>query len=208
MSLLQRILSSDRDEPPAPSEDIRLVVGLGNPGPDYDKTRHNIGFELVDLLASSRDLKWTRDRKFRAKVAEFENSLILAKPQTFMNISGNAVARLMRHHKLKPDQVLVAYDDVDLPVGRLRFKAGGSAAGHNGIKSIIEYIGTDTFPRVKIGIGSADGREQMVDHVLGHFSEEEWHELQKVLANAVDGVNCALSAGLDAAMNQFNRKSE
>ena len=84
----------------------------------------------------------------------------------------------------------------------------GSAAGHNGIKSIIEYIGTDTFPRVKIGIGSADGREQMVDHVLGHFSEEEWHELQKVLANAVDGVNCALSAGLDAAMNQFNRKSE
>tara|TARA_R110002096_G_scaffold33146_9_gene95898 strand:- start:69 stop:740 length:672 start_codon:yes stop_codon:yes gene_type:complete len=216
VSLFQRILSSGSDQTAGDSsqpseksgEGIRLIVGLGNPGAEYDKTRHNIGFELLDELAEAKNLKWSRERKFRAKVAESDSDTIFAKPLTFMNISGNSVARLMKHHQLQAHQILIAYDDVDLPLGRLRFKAGGSAGGHNGIKSIIEYLGTDVFPRLKIGIGSAGGREQMVDHVLGQFEEEEWNEVQKVLAIAVDGVNCALSAGLDSAMNQFNRRSE
>ena len=185
-----------------------MVVGLGNPGPEYDKTRHNIGFELVDEMAKERDLKWKRDRKFRAKITSITSSLVLAKPITYMNLSGTAVARLARFHKLKPDQILVVYDDVDLPIGRLRFRANGSAGGHNGIKSIIEYLGTKEFARLKIGIGAAGGREAMVDHVLGRFDQEEWREMQKVLAIAADGVNCALSDGLDAAMNQFNRRTE
>ncbi len=189
---------------PAENGQIRLVVGLGNPGPEYDGTRHNIGFDLVDQIAANRSLKWSRDRKFRARTASAGGTLILAKPITFMNLSGNAVARLCKFYKLKPDQILVVYDDVDLPIGKMRFRANGSAGGHNGIKSLIEYLGTNEFPRLKLGIGAAGHPGGMVDHVLGKFSAEEARELEKVLAIAEDGVNCALSAGLSAAMNQYN----
>ena len=210
MSLLDKLFSQIESETPEVTSEgrIRLVVGLGNPGPEYDGTRHNVGFELVDRLAAERDLKWKRDRKFRAKIASANASLVLTKPLTYMNLSGNAVARLQRFHKLDPDQILVVYDDVDLPIGRIRFRPEGSAGGHNGIKSLIEYLSTKEFPRLKIGIGSASGRGEMVGHVLGKFSQEEREELEKVLAIAQDGVNCALSAGLDMAMNQFNRRSE
>lgn len=188
------------------NEGIRLVVGLGNPGPEYEKTRHNIGFDLLDLIATDAGQKWSRERKFRAKVAKV-GPTILAKPLTYMNLSGNAVARLARFYKLRPEQILVAYDDVDLPVGKIRFRANGSAGGHNGIKSLIEYLQTKEFPRLRIGIGAATPEAGMVDHVLGRFPKEEWQEMEKVLAIAKDGVNCALSDGLDQAMNQFNRRS-
>ena len=204
MSLLNRIFSSESSSPGEDPSGIRLVVGLGNPGPEYEGTRHNIGFALVDQMAQSAALKWSRERKLRSKVASDSSRLILAKPLTYMNLSGNAVSRIARLHGLDPDQILIVYDDVDLPIGKIRFRASGSAGGHNGIKSIIEYLDTKDFPRLKIGIGSADESEGMVDHVLGRFSEEEWKELEKVLANAVDGVNCALSSGLDTAMNRFN----
>jgi PTH1 family peptidyl-tRNA hydrolase len=209
VSLLDKLFSQIESETPEVTSDgrIRLVVGLGNPGPEYDGTRHNVGFELVDRLAAERDLKWKRDRKFRSKIASANASLVLTKPLTYMNLSGNAVARLQRFHKLDPDQILVVYDDVDLPIGRIRFRPEGSAGGHNGIKSLIEYLGTKEFPRLKIGIGSAGGRGEMVGHVLGKFSQEEREELEKVLAIAQDGVNCALSAGLDRAMNQFNGRT-
>lgn len=208
MSLLDRIFSQIETDVPEDAGRIRLVVGLGNPGPEYDRTRHNIGFELVDLMVAARSWKWKRDRKFRAKTASENAGLIFAKPLTYMNLSGNAVARLQRFYKLEPDQVLVVYDDVDLPVGRLRFRSNGSSGGHNGIKSIIEYLGTKDFPRLKIGVGSAGGRQEMVGHVLGRFPEEERKEIEKVLAIAEDGVNCALSAGLDRAMNQFNQRKD
>lgn len=203
MSLLNKLFSNSTPEPAG--DGIRLIVGLGNPGPEYDGTRHNVGFDLVDRLAKERGLKWERNSKFKAKTAGSPADGVLAKPLTFMNLSGNAAARLARFYKLKPEQILVVYDDVDLPIGRIRFRANGSAGGHNGIKSIIEYLGTNEFPRLKIGIG-ASGEEGMVGHVLGRFSEEEREELEKVLAIAADGVNCALSSGLDAAMNEFNRK--
>lgn len=203
MSLLNKLFPSKGD---AVGDGIRLVLGLGNPGPEYDGTRHNVGFDLVDRLATDRGLKWDRNSKFKAKTAGSPSDAVFAKPLTFMNLSGNAAARLARFYKLTPEQILVAYDDVDLPIGRIRFRANGSAGGHNGIKSLIEYLGTDAFPRLKIGIG-ASGEDGMVDHVLGRFSDEEREELEKVLAIASDGVNCALSSGLDAAMNEFNRKS-
>jgi len=206
VSLFEKFLS--RPDPDAPSgEGIRLVVGLGNPGPEYDKTRHNIGFELVDQIAAERKLKWAKEHKFRSKIALDGSSLVLAKPLTFMNLSGNAVSRLMRHYKLLPSQILIVYDDIALPLGTLRFRANGSAGGHNGIKSLIEYLGTEDFPRLRIGIGATPGNEPLTDHVLGRFGQEEWSEMEKVLAIAVDGVNCALSAGLDSAMNQYNRRS-
>lgn len=205
MSLFERFLSPGDPEPDDPGEPdaIRLVVGLGNPGLEYEGTRHNIGFDLVDRLASARGWKWRRDRKLRAKVATDGGCLVLAKPLTFMNLSGNAVARIARRDGLAPAQVLVAYDDADLPLGRIRFRASGSAGGHNGIKSLIEYLGTRDFPRLKIGIGGAE-EEDMVGHVLGKFRDEEREDLEKVLANAEDGVNCTLSSGLVSAMNRFN----
>lgn len=206
MSILDRFLSRT-DPEPASGEGIKLVVGLGNPGPEYEKTRHNIGFELVDLVAADRKLKWAKEHKFRAKIALDGSSLILAKPLTFMNLSGNSVSRLMRDYKLLTSQILIVYDDIALPIGTLRFRANGSAGGHNGIKSLIEYLGTEDFPRLRIGIGATPGNEPLTDHVLGRFGQEEWSEMEKVLAIAVDGVNCALSAGLDSAMNQFNRRA-
>lgn len=207
MSLLDRFFSNESPDDSAQTDGIRLVVGLGNPGPEYDKTRHNIGFDLVDRLAAESGKKWVRDRKFRSKISDPPTFPLLAKPLTYMNLSGNAVARIGRKHGLDPSQILVVYDDVALPVGRLRFRAGGSSGGHNGIKSIIEYLGTDEFPRLKIGIGSADPDDGMVDHVLGKFSDSEWEEMEKILAIATDAVNCALSAGLNSAMNEFNGRT-
>ncbi len=206
VSIFDRFISRPDSSAAGTARGIRLVVGLGNPGPEYEKTRHNIGFELVDLMAAERGLKWSREHKFRSKIACKGKDLIFAKPLTFMNLSGNAVARLMRDHSLGPDQILIAYDDVSLPPGSLRFRANGSAGGHNGIKSLIEYLGTEEFPRLRIGIGAQAENAPLTDHVLGCFTAEEWLEMEKVLANAVDGVNCALSAGLDSAMNQYNRR--
>jgi peptidyl-tRNA hydrolase, PTH1 family len=207
VSIFDRFISRPDSSASGNAQGIRLVVGLGNPGPEYEKTRHNIGFELVDLMAAERGLKWSKEHKFRSKIASKSRDLIFAKPLTFMNLSGNAVARLMRDHSLRPDQILIAYDDVSLPPGSLRFRANGSAGGHNGIKSLIEYLGTEEFPRLRIGIGAQAENEPLTDHVLGCFTTEEWLEMEKVLANAVDGVNCALSAGLDSAMNHYNRRS-
>lgn len=189
-------------------DSIRIVVGLGNPGPEYVGTRHNIGFHLVEQVADDHGLDWKRERKFRAKVARRGSDLIFAKPLTFMNLSGLSVARLAKFYKVKPEQVLIVYDDVDLPIGRLRFRASGSAGGHNGVKSVIQSLGGDKFPRLKIGVGASGGREQMIDHVLGHFKEEEQEDIQKSLELAADGVNYALSHGLNAAMNRFNQRDK
>jgi peptidyl-tRNA hydrolase, PTH1 family len=206
VSFLDRFLSRPASET-SPQEGIRLVIGLGNPGPEYERTRHNIGFELVDRLAADHRLKWTKEHRFRSKTATEGPDLIIAKPLTYMNLSGNSAARIMRHYQLTVDQILVVYDDISLPPGGLRFRSNGSAGGHNGIKSLIEYLGSEEFPRLKIGIGPNPENGVLTDHVLGRFSEEEWAEMEKVLAIAVDGVNCALSAGLEPAMNQFNRRS-
>ena len=187
-----------------PSE-IQLVVGLGNPGRKYDRTRHNVGFDVVDRLAVISGAKFRFDKKSNAETARASSGVTFVKPQTFMNASGESVAALSNFFKLKPEQVLVVYDDVALPIGRLRFRENGSAGGHNGVKSIIQHLGGDRFPRLKIGIGDAEGSREMIGHVLGRFAPEEREEIEKSLEKATDAVNYALAHGIAEAMNRFNQ---
>lgn len=189
-------------------DSIRLVIGLGNPGPEYVGTRHNMGFYAVEQVADDQGLSWKRERKFKALVARRGTDLILAKPQTYMNRSGLSVACLAGFFKVLPCRILIVHDDVDLPVGRLRFRASGSAGGHNGVKSVIQSLGTDQIPRLKIGVGGSGCRGRMIDHVLGRFGDQEREEIQKSLELAADGVNCALSRGLNVAMNQINQREK
>lgn len=187
------------------SSEIRMVVGLGNPGKEYRGTRHNVGFEIADLLVSDRGWDWKSERKWKAHVARQGSGLIFVKPQTYMNLSGEAVAKIALFFKIEPEEILVVYDDVDLPLGKLRYRMSGSAGGHNGVKSLIKCLGTNEFPRLKFGIGDSGGTKKMIGHVLGKFSEDEKNDLEKNMARATEGVNCALSSGVDVAMNTFNQ---
>ena len=189
---------------PKPAEPpVAMVVGLGNPGPEYAGTRHNVGFEVVDLLAA--DAKAKLDQfKFQARygVARIEDrSVALVKPLTFMNLSGRAVAALARHYGLTPDQIIVVGDDLDLEVGRVRLKPFGGAGGHNGHRSVIASLGTDKYPRIKIGIGKA---EDGVDHVLSRFKPDERTAIDAAVRKAADGCRVWLSSGVDLAMNRVN----
>ena len=193
---------------------IKLVIGLGNPGRKYEGTRHNIGFLVVDKLADRYGAEMANHLKWRAHVAKVPGTgTILMKPQTFMNESGQSVGAALRFYKWEPGQILVVYDDVDLPYGALRFRMSGSAGGHNGMKSIINHLGSDQFPRLKIGIGSARDHagsappNSLVGHVLGNFSTEERNELENTLATAAEAVQLALSEGVEAAANSFNSKN-
>ena len=188
----------------------RLIVGLGNPGETYRDTRHNIGFMVLDEIARRMGAAFREEKRWSGLVAKFTGGYLL-KPLTFMNESGRAVQSVGHFYKASPAQTLVVYDDVDLPLGRLRFRTSGSAAGHNGIRSLIASLGSDEFPRLKVGIASADGRpagERMVGHVLGKFRAEEQTELQIVIQRAADAVLSAVDRGLETAMNVFNRQPE
>jgi len=184
-----------------------LVVGLGNPGQNYEKTRHNMGFLTVDLLAERQGVRLNRI-KFKAayNLLDFAGARCLVmKPQTFMNLSGEAVREAAQFYKIPADHVLVIYDDVSLPVGKLRVRPSGSAGGHNGIKNIIAHLGTDQFPRVKIGIGApADAEHDMVGWVIGEPSQKEKKELLDAFGRAVDAAACIIESGSAAAMNRFN----
>jgi peptidyl-tRNA hydrolase, PTH1 family len=184
---------------------LRLIVGLGNPGLDYARTRHNIGFMLLDRLATDRRLSFTREGKWQGLVAR-DGQTILLKPQTFMNLSGQSVHAVAQFYRLEPASILVVYDDKDLPLGHLRLREGGSAGGHNGIKSLIQHLGTQDFPRLRIGIGAArGGGEALSSHVLGAFGPEERPLIEKGLDRAGEAITSALHFGFDRAMNLFNR---
>lgn len=188
----------------------RLIVGLGNPGENYRDTRHNIGFMVLDEIARRMGAAFREEKRWTGLVAKFAGGYLL-KPLTFMNDSGRSVQAVGHFFKAAPTQTLVVYDDVDLPLGRLRFRTNGSAAGHNGIRSLISSLGTQEFPRLKVGIAAADGRpagERMIGHVLGKFRAEEQPVLQNVIQRAADAVLSAVDRGLDAAMNVFNRQPE
>lgn len=185
---------------------IKLIVGLGNPGQKYEQTRHNVGFMVVDRLAAGYAAEMANHLRWRARVAKVPGSgAILMQPQTFMNESGQSVGAALRFYKWQPEQVLVVYDDVSLPFGSLRIRMAGSAGGHNGIKSVIAHLGSDRFPRLKIGIGN-DSRNSMTGHVLGKFSAGEANELENTLATASEAVQFALSEGVGAAANTFNSR--
>lgn len=198
--------------------EIKLIVGLGNPGQKYELTRHNIGFLVMDKLAHGYNADFVNHLKWRAHLAKIPDSgALLMKPQTFMNESGRAVAAAIRFYKWEPENVLVVYDDVSLSFSALRFRMAGSAGGHNGIKSIIQHLGSDRFPRLKIGIGSAGssaaesgdhGSGSMVGHVLGKFSTHERNELENTLATAAEAVQLAASEGVVAAANVHNTKKK
>lgn len=183
-----------------------LIVGLGNPGRQYEDTRHNVGFMVLDRLAASEGACFQSSPKFQCHLTKLPgNATLLAKPQTFMNLSGRAIRQILSFHKWRPEHLLVVYDDAALPLGALRFREKGSAGGHNGIKSIIEHLGTDVFPRLKIGIGSSRPGN-MVGHVLGKFSPDERPLLENTLATALEAVQLARSQGIAAAANRYHTR--
>lgn len=183
---------------------FQLIVGLGNPGRQYEDTRHNIGFMLLDRLAAASGVAFHSSPKWQCHLAKLpESGTLLLKPQTFMNLSGRAVRQVIAFHKWLPESMLVIYDDAALPLGRLRFREKGSAGGHNGIKSIIEHLGTDSFPRLKIGIGESHPGN-MTGHVLGKFSPDERPQVENTLATALEAVQLARSQGIAFAANRFH----
>ncbi len=184
-----------------------VIVGLGNPGRQYEGTRHNVGFMLLDRLAADGGAVFQSAPKWQSHLAKLPGSgTLLLKPQTFMNLSGRAVQQILSFHKWEPARMLVIYDDVALPLGTLRFREKGSAGGHNGIKSIIQHLGTDQFPRLKIGIGASQPGE-MTGHVLGKFSPDERPLLENTLATALEAVQLARSQGIATAANRYHTRS-
>ena len=184
-----------------------LVVGLGNPGGQYENTRHNAGFLTADELARRGRFAIQR-LKFKALTAAVEISghgVLMMKPTTFMNLSGEAVGEAARFYKIPPDHVLVISDDVSLPLGKLRIRTGGFAGGHNGLKSIIQHLGADQFPRVKVGVGEKPHPDyDMADWVLGKFQGEDKKVMDEAVKRAADAVECYLKDGPQKAMNRFN----
>jgi peptidyl-tRNA hydrolase, PTH1 family len=190
----------------------KLVVGLGNPGKEYEGTRHNIGFAVLDRIAEKFGCSFRSKWRFSAKIAEVvagdAGKVVLAKPQTFMNRSGTAVNTLLQWLKIEPAQLLVVVDDADLPLGQIRLRIAGGSGGHNGLRSIIETLGgNEEFARLRVGIGrSAPLGADISGHVLGRFAPSERELAEQAVAVAVEAVDCCLREGVTVAMNQFNRK--
>jgi peptidyl-tRNA hydrolase, PTH1 family len=205
---------ADASSAPAPIRfPVRLIVGLGNPGPKYVRTRHNIGFDLLDRLAQRWQISLNEQRRFQGDCGEglvAGQKLYLLKPNTFMNKSGQSVRAVLDWYKLSPQQVLTLYDDMDLPVGRLRLRLNGSAGGHNGMKSLIAHLGTSEFPRLRIGIGRSPDSgiaQETISHVLGRFAPQEQRLLGEVLDMATDAVELALKQGVEKSMSLYNGRS-
>lgn len=183
-----------------------LIIGLGNPGRQYDGTRHNVGFMVLDRLAAAEGVAFESRPKWQSHVAKLPDGELLLKPQSFMNLSGRPVQQILAFHKWTPDRILVVYDDAALPLGTLRFREKGSHGGHNGIRSLLQHLGTDGFDRLKFGIGGSDPGA-MVGHVLGNFRPEERDLLENTLATAVQALQLARSQGVAAAANRFNTRN-
>ena len=184
-----------------------LIVGLGNPGREYQSTRHNAGFRAIDLLAEKLGCKIDR-AKFQGLYAQVNyggGKLFLLKPQTYMNLSGRAVLQLSAYYSIPPERIIVLFDDISLPPGRLRIRAEGSAGGHNGIKSIIAEVGSQAFPRVKIGVGAKPNPEfDLADWVLSTFSAKEEKDLRFALENAADAALSIIDSGVPETANKYN----
>ncbi len=211
---LERILRALRPEPGPGEGDgadalegpLVLIVGLGNPGPEYAQNRHNVGFRVLDGFAQAHQMAFRRILH-QALIAEGRMAgqrVILAKPQTLMNLSGRSVRPLVSHYRVPLNRLLVVYDDMDLPLGAIRLRPRGSPGGHNGMKSIIQALGTTEFPRLRIGIGRPPGHMNPADYVLQDFRPDEEEILEGVLHRAVQAIRTFIEEGLEAAMNRFN----
>ena len=184
---------------------MKLIAGLGNPGREYEHTRHNVGFQVAEELARRYRVTLKNYAKWKAraaKIPEIGDGVLLAEPTTFMNLSGWAVREIADFHKLAPSEVLVVVDDADLPLGRLRLRTGGSAGGHNGLKSVIQELGTVEFPRLRVGVGRRPG--ELKNHVLGRFSAEERAQIDAAVKRAADAAELFAKENILAAMNRFN----
>ena len=188
-----------------------MVVGLGNPGPEYSRSRHNIGFQVTDLLAQRHGMEFDRyQKRSRLAIGRVRTPAgsapraLLAKPMTYMNASGEAVAPLAAFYKIAPADIIVIFDDLDLPVGRIRLRPGGGSGGHKGMLSIIKHLGSEAFPRLRIGIGRPPGQMDPAAYVLRPFSTDQEAEMTFVRIRAAEAVEAWLAFGIEAAMNQFN----
>jgi peptidyl-tRNA hydrolase, PTH1 family len=187
---------------------VKLIVGVGNPGRKYDGTRHNVGFEVLDQLAGRHRLDW-ESAPAEALIAKWRPvSALLAKPLTFVNLSGEAVGELMRFYKMALEDVLVVVDDVNLELGRLRIRPSGSAGGHNGLKSLIGVLGSEEFARLRIGVGRGDARRDLADHVLSKFDPQERADVDAAIARSADAAELFVTDGIELVMNRFNRKED
>ena len=185
-----------------------IIAGLGNPGREYENTRHNAGFMVLDALADKlgADISERKHKALCGKAVIGGQKVILLKPQTYMNSSGESIRAAADYYKVAPEDILVIYDDISLAPGQLRIRAKGSAGGHNGIKSIIAHLGTQEFPRVKVGNGEKPPRMDLADYVLGHFSEGEKRIMADAVKEAADAVCEIVNMGIEQAMNDHNRK--
>lgn len=190
---------------------MKLVVGLGNPGVRYDGTRHNVGFEVIDRLVRRHRLTlrlWktlAETADWRVSGGDADQRVLLVKPLTFMNLSGNALVQLVGYYKVELVDTLVVCDDVNLPLGRLRARPGGSAGGNNGLRSVTASLGTDEYARLRIGVGRGDERRDLADHVLSRFSPEEQPGIESAIDRAADAVETWVEDGVARVMNTFNR---
>lgn len=188
---------------------VYCIVGLGNPERKYENTRHNIGFEVIDALAEKYSIA-VREKGYKAlfgKGVIEGQRVILVKPQTYMNLSGESLREVMHFYKLPPEQLIVIYDDIDLEAGALRIRKFGSAGTHNGMRSVVYQIQSDRFPRIRIGIGKSE-KKDLVDFVIGGFTKEEVPALEEAVTKAACAVECILEDGIDRAMNQYNTKKK
>ena len=186
---------------------MKLIVGLGNPGKEYEETRHNIGFKVVDFFAARKGITFgkCREQALSAEFMQDAEKVLIIKPQTYMNLSGQAVGSLARWHKIEPADIIVIYDDIDLPLGKLRLRARGSAGGHNGMKSLIAHLNTGDFPRLRVGVGRPPGDVQTADYVLSKFLPAERETIQQAVLQGADAIQMWLDKGLTAAMNHYSK---
>ena len=189
---------------------MKLVVGLGNPGPKYEGTRHNVGFEAVGILARRHGLQWElAPRGIEAFVAKWRpGDAIFVKPLTYMNLSGAAIVGLLQFYKIELADLFVIFDEAQLDTGRVKIRPGGSAGGHNGLKSVIASLGTTEFPRLRIGVGRGDKRRDLADHVLARFDPEERSTIDEAIVRAADAAELFIAEGSSAAMNRYNRRDD
>lgn len=189
---------------------MKILIGLGNPGQQYETTRHNVGWMALDRLAERVSSKWRTDRRFRASLAEvtlpgIDDRLLLVKPLTFMNLSGEAARAVVDFYKVPVEDVLVITDDMALPLGFVRVRPRGSDGGHNGLKSLVQHLGGQDFTRIRVGVGAPAG--DAIGHVLGTFQREEWPYVHQAVDTALDALEVVLREGVPEAMNRYNRRA-
>ena len=189
---------------------MKIIAGLGNPGREYENTKHNVGFMTVDILAERLGINIGK-QKFKALIGEGRigtEKVILVKPQTYMNLSGESIREIVAFYKIEPEDLMVIYDDIDIPAGTLRIRGKGSAGTHNGMRSVVYQLQDDSFPRIRVGIGGEKGGRNLVAYVISGFPEEDREKMREAILKAADAAECFVTEGISAAMNRYNTRKK